>query len=884
MRWVQNTFNWLRSLFRPATVEQELGSELRFHIERQVEENLAAGMTPREARLAAVREFGGVEQVKEECRDTRRVNYLENLLKDMRYGLRMLRKSPSFTFFSVAVLALGIAANSAIFSIADAVLIRPLPYRDSNRLVMVWEDASAYGFPKDTPAPGNFADWKSRNQVFEDVAALPYGGYFNLTGNGTPEQLAGKKVTANLFSLLGVSVLLGRDFRSEDDVPGAPHVAILSHGLWLRRFGGDPQIAGREISLNYQKCTVIGVMTREVQFPDRATEIWIPAQFTKEQLANHGSHYLNVFGRLKPGVSFKTANADLATIASELEKEHPDSNAKIGAFAVPLREELAGDVRPAILMLVGAVCFVLLIACANVANLLLSRASGRRRELAMRLALGATRGRVIQQMLTESILLALFAGAVGLLLSVWGTKFLAALIPAGIAPTAEAGVDGRVLLFTLFVSLLTGILFGIIPASRVSQFQLTYSLKQGGGQSGVGSGGRRLRDALVICEVALAIVLLAGAALMIRSLQNLYHLDPGFRADHVLVMRTPLPRPKYEAVARRRAFFDQVLAQVENLPGVVSAGYTTWVPLTNDGGATGITIEGKPEPAPGNLLIPNVRIISRDYMLALRMKLVDGRPFESRDANGTLPVGLINQTMARNYWPGENPIGRRFKIGTYRDESPWITVIGIAGDVHQAGLDVPARAEMYLPYQQQDFGYEPEYLAVRTSGDPMALAEIVRQQIWSVDKEQPVAGVMPLEDLVDENLASRRMQASLLSGFAGLALLLVTLGIYAVLSFAVTQRTQEIGVRVALGAQPRDVLRMIFSQGFKLFLIGAAIGLVAAFVLSRALVHLLFGVSAYDPVSFAGVTILLAAVALLACYVPARRATRVDPLIALRYE
>ena len=884
MRWVQNTFNWLRSLFRPATVEQELGSELRFHIERQIEENLSAGMTPSEARLAAVREFGGVEQVKEECRDTRRVNYLENLLKDVRYGLRMLRKSPSFTFFSVAVLALGIAANSAIFSIADAVLIRPLPYRDSNRLVMVWEDASAYGFPKDTPAPGNFSDWKSRNQVFEDVAALPYGGYFNLTGNGTPEQLDGKKVTANLFSLLGVSVLLGRDFRSGDDVPGAPHVAILSHGLWLRRFGGDPQIVGREISLNYQKCTVIGVMTREMQFPDRKTEIWIPAQFTKEQLANHGSHYLNVFARLKPGVSFKTANADLATIASALEKEHADSNAKVGAFAVPLREELAGDVRPAILMLVGAVCFVLLIACANVANLLLSRASGRRRELAMRLALGATRGRVIQQMLTESILLALFAGAVGLLLSVWGTKFLAALIPAGIAPTAAAGVDGRVLLFTLFVSLSTGVLFGIIPASRVSQFQLTYSLKQGGGQSGVGSGGRRLRDALVICEVALAIVLLAGAALMIRSLQNLYHLDPGFRADHVLVMRTPLPRPKYEAVARRRAFFDQVLAQVENLPGVVSAGYTTWVPLTNDGGATGITIEGKPEPAPGNLLIPNVRIISRDYMLALRMKLVDGRPFESRDATGTLPVGLINQTMARNYWPGENPIGRRFKIGTYRDESPWITVIGIAGDVHQAGLDVPARAEMYLPYQQQDFGYEPEYLAVRTSGDPMALAEIVRQQIWSVDREQPVAGVMPLEDLVDENLASRRMQASLLSGFAGLALLLVTLGIYAVLSFAVTQRTQEIGVRVALGAQPRDVLRMIFSQGFKLFLIGAAIGLVAAFVLSRALVHLLFGVSAYDPASFASVTILLAAVALLACYLPARRATRVDPLIALRYE
>jgi putative ABC transport system permease protein len=447
-----------------------------------------------------------------------------------------------------------------------------------------------------------------------------------------------------------------------------------------------------------------------------------------------------------------------------------------------------------------------------------------------------------------------------------------------------AGVDSRVLLFTLIVSLATGILFGVIPASRVSQFHLAFSLKQGGGQSGVGSGGHRLRDVLVICEVALAIVLLAGAALMIRSLQNLYHLDPGFRADHVLVMRTPLPRQKYEAFAPRVAFYDQVLAKVEALPGVIAAGYTTWVPLTNSGGATGITIEGKPEPAPGNVLIPNTRVISRDYMRALRMKLVEGRLFESRDAAGTLPVALVNQTMAKNYWPGENPIDKKFKVGGYNEKSPWITVIGIVGDVHQAGLDVAARPEMYLPYQQQDFGFEPEYLAVRTSGEPITIAEIVRQQIWSVDKEQPVAGVMPLEDLVDENLASRKMQASLLSGFAGLALLLVTLGIYAVLSFAVTQRTQEIGVRVALGAQPRDVLRMIFSQGFKLFLIGAALGLAAALALSRALHHLFFGVSAYDPASFAGVTILLAAVALLACYVPARRATRVDPLIALRYE
>jgi MacB-like periplasmic core domain len=349
MRWIQNIANWLRSLFRRNDAEQELGSELRFHLERQIEEKVAAGMTPQEARRAALREFGGVEQVKEECRDTRRVNFLENLLQDTRYGLRMLRKSPGFTFFAVAVLALGIAANSAIFSVADAVLVRPLPYRDSNRLVVVMEDASAYGFPRDTPSPGNFADWKLRNQVFENMAALPYGGFFNLTGDGNPEELAGKRITANLFSLLGVSPALGRDFRPEDDLPGAPHVAILSYGLWLRRFGGNPQIVGKEILLNYEKCTVIGVMKRGLQFPDRETELWVPAQFSKEDLADHGSHYLLVFARLKRGISLKTANANLATIASQLEKEHPDSNAKVGAFAIPLREEVTGDVRPAIL-------------------------------------------------------------------------------------------------------------------------------------------------------------------------------------------------------------------------------------------------------------------------------------------------------------------------------------------------------------------------------------------------------------------------------------------------------------------------------------------------------------------------------------------------------
>jgi putative ABC transport system permease protein len=883
MRWLKSTSHRFRSLFRKNVVERELDQELRFHLERQIAENVAAGMTPEEARGRATREFGGVEQMKEQCRDERRVNLIETLLQDIRYGARTLRKNPGFTFFAVVVLALGIAANTAIFSIADTVLLRPLPYRDAGQLVMVWEDSAAYGFPRDTPAPGNFSDWKSRNEVFEDMAASS-DGTFNLTGDGNPQEILGRYVTANLFSVLGTGVTLGRDFRAEDGIPGTARVAILSHRLWQQRFGGDPQIVGKEMHLNYEKYNVIGVMQRGFQFPDRETELWVPAQFTKEQLANHGNHFLNVVARLKPGIPLKTANANLATIAKQLEKEHPEENAKVGAYAVPLREEISGDIRPAILVLVGAVCFVLLIACANVANLLLARASGRRREMAMRLTLGASRGRIIRQMLTESILLATLGGSAGLLLSYWGTPLLASLIPAGISPLNGTEVNGRVLLFTLVVSIATGTLFGIIPALRVSGLDLVDSLKQGGGRSGLGSGGRRLRDALVVCEVALAIVLLSGAALMIRSLENLYHLDPGFRADHVLVMRTPLPRQKYEAFAPRKAFYDQVLERVDRIPGVVAAGYTTWVPLTNTGGATGILVENQPTPPPGQRLIPNVRIVSKDYIRALRMKLIKGRLFDEHDGAGTQAVALINETIAREYWHGADPMGRRFTRGDPPEKPEWITVVGIVGDVHQAGLDVPARPEMYLPYQQQDFGFEPEYLAVRTSGDPMLLAEAVRKEVWTVDKEQPVAGVMPLEDLVDDNLAPRRIQASLLGGFAGMALLLASLGIYAVLSFAVTQRTQEIGVRVALGAEPGDVLHLVFSHGLKLFLIGAALGLAAALALSRTLTHSLYGVSAHDPVSFASVTILLAGVTLLACYIPARRATRVDPMVALRYE
>ena len=872
---------WTR-IFRRRAWDEERARELEIYLQIETEENMARGMPAEEARYAARRKLGNPTLVREEIYRMNSIGFLETAWQDVKYAARVLRKSPAFTLFAVAVLALGIAANTAIFSIADAVLLRLLPYRDAGRLVMVWEDASTYGFPQNTPAPGNFSDWKARNHVFEDTAAFAFDT-LNLTGDGTPEQFNGISVSANLFSVLGSSPALGRDFRPEDNEPGAARVAILSHGVWVRRFGASSGILGRGLLLDDRKYTVVGVMPAAFLFPDRGTEIWVPWQFTKEKLADHGSHFLTVIARLKPGVSLQSANAELATIAKQMEREHPDDNAKVGAFAVPLREQVAGETRPAILVLAGAVCFVLLIACANVANLLLARATGRRRELAMRLTLGASRFRIASQMLTESILLAVLAGSIGLALSVWGTQFLSALVPNGIAPLGGVGVDRRVLLFNVVISLGTGILFGLLPALRISGLNLVSSLKDGGGRSGVGSGGQRLRDVLVVSEVALAIVLLAGAALMIRSFENLAHLDPGFRADHVLVLRTPMQMQKYNTQARRSAFYDQILEKVERLPGVIAAGYTTWIPLTNEGGATGITLEGHPEPAPGQTPVPNARIVSRNYMKALRMKLVEGRLIDEQDGNATPLVALINETMAGSLWPGEHPVGKRFKKGGFREDAPWIAIVGIVGDVHQAGLAQPARAEMYLPHQQQKF-FPPDYLAVRTSGDPMLLAEPVRQQVWSVDKQQPVAQVMPLEQLVGENLAPRRMQASLLGGFAGLALLLASLGIYAVLSFAVTQRTQEIGVRVALGAHSGDVLRMVFSHGLKLFLIGAGVGLAAALALARTLGHLLYGVSAADPLSFVGVTFVLGAVMVLACYIPARRAMRVDPLAALRYE
>ena len=802
---------------------------------------------------------------------------MNGLIQDLRYALRQLRKSPAFTLFAGAALALGIAATTAVFSVTDAVLLRPLSYHDPSRLVMIWQDDSNFGFPRNNPTPVAFTQWKERNRVFEDMAALRHDS-LNLIGHGTPEYLHTDTVTANFFSVLGVNPGRGRTFSTDDGRPGAPLTVVLSYALWVRRFGADPQIVGQDLLLSGAKYTVIGVMPRGFRFLDPRIDAWVPWQWTSQFIESEKtSHFLTMVGRLKGGISVAQAQAETVALGKQLAATDPwDADAVL----VPLHEQISGNVRPVILVLLGAVAFLLLIACANVANLSLARGSARAREIALRLALGADRRRVIRQLLTESLLLSSVPGVIGLLLAFWGTRFLVLLVPSGTSATPQ--VDTRLLVFTVSVSILTGVLFGVAPALRASQSAVLGRLKEGGAQSGLGAGGHGLRRILVIAEVALTLVLLAGAALMLRSFERLYTQDPGFRADHVLTLQTRLPRPKYGDFARRAQFYREVTQRVETLPGVAAAGYATDLPLAAWGDASLVTVENRPVD-PKHMLIANVRVVTPGYFRAIGMKLRNGRFVSKTDGPDASKSAVVNETMARTYWPGMDPVGRRFKRGPSGSNTAWWTVVGVVADMRQGGMDVPVRPEAYFPFEQADF-FWPDSLAVRTASDPLSIVNEVRRQVSQVDKDQPVANVQTMSDLVDSSIAQPRMNTLLLGGFAGIALLLAALGIYAVLSFAVTQRTREIGVRIALGARFGDVLSMVLASGSRLFAAGAAIGLLAAVFLSRLMSHLLFEVSPGDIVSYASVVIVFGVIALLACYIPARRAAKVDPMVALRDE
>lgn len=811
---------------------------------------------------------------------------MESLLKDIRYGVRGLLKRPAFTAIAVITLALGIGANTAIFSLVNAVLLRALPYGNADRLVMVWEDASFAGFPKNTPAPANFVDWRTQNHSFEDMSAMTTLS-FNLTGEGEPEKIEANSVTANFFSLLQVQPALGRGFSPDEDKPQGSKVAVVSYELWQRVLGGQPSVVGKNVLLNGEKFTVIGVMPAGFQFLDSEVNIWVPAAFSQEELSNRGGHYLTVFARMKPGISLSEAQADIRAITQRIAHDNPDAAGRLGSSVVPLRDELAGDVRRPLILLLGAVGFVLLIACANIASLLLSRTASRRREIALRAALGAGRSRIVRQLLTESVVLAGAGGMLGMFCAFWSFAFLRQIVPESMAASASLRLDWQMFLFTLAISFATGILFGLVPALQASRLNLNEALKQGSLRGGIGSGGR-MRSVLVSAEVALALVLLIGASLLLQTFFGLRNQYSSLNAGNVLTLRTQLPRSKYSTVAQRATFYKQVLEKVQTLPGVTAAGYTTTIPLVWKGGTSGFFPEGMTVDqarSSGLSFDSNHRQISANYFKAMGIPVVRGRSFSEADNEQSQYVAIVNETMARQYWPGQEAIGKRFKVGDPEEDVPWVTVVGIASDVHQMGPDVPVKAEMYFPNSQGQIGfYAPRDLVVRTSVDPLSVVGAIRREIRAVDQDQPVANVRTMDDVLGKEIAPRRIAMTLLMTFAALALVLASIGIYGVLSYFVAQSTQEIGVRLALGAGQFDVLKLVVGRGMKPALIGLGVGLVAALLLTRLMTSLLFGVSATDATSFIGVSGLLIAVAFLACYIPARRASKVDPLVALRYE
>jgi putative ABC transport system permease protein len=806
------------------------------------------------------------------------------LLQDVRYGLRGLRRNHAFTAVAVASLALGIGANTAIFSVVNAVLLKPPPLRDADRLVMVWTEQPKIGAVHDEVPPATYADWKAQNHSFDEMAALTWLS-FNITGDGEPEKVSAYGVTANLFPMLGVEPALGRTFLADEDRPGGAKVVVLSYGLWQRRYGGDPSVVGREILLNGEKYTVVGVMPRDFQFLQSYVGLWVPAALSPEVLSRRNENSLDVLARLRPGVTAEQASADIAAISARIAHDYPDAAEGQESSVIPLREQLSGGARGQLLLLLAAVGFVLLIACANVANLLLARAARRRKEIAVRTALGASRLRLARQLLTESVLLSVTGGALGLLLAAWGFEFLRRLIPDALALSTELKLSLPVLAYATAVSFATGVLFGLAPALRASKADVADALKQGGGRTGLGTSDR-LRGALVVAEVALSLVLLVGAGLLIQTIFGLRAQYAELHPSQLLTVRTVLPQNKYAAPARRAQFYDDVLARVERLPGVVSAGYTTSVPLQWKGGSNGFRIEGV-EPPPGVIENAVHRQVSAHYLETVGLRLRGGRYFDEHDDARSQPVVIINETMARQFWNGESPLGRRISFGEGDDAEPWRTIVGVVADVRQMGMDAPVKAEMYIPYRQiKTFPfYKPRDLVVRTAGgDPLALVPAVRSEIHAVDPDQPLSNIATMEEQLGEETASRGLAMRLLSAFAALALLLAAVGIYGVLAYFVEQHVPEIGVRLALGAQPRYILGLVLKKGMALALGGVALGLAASLALARVMSGLLFGVSATDPKTYALISLLIAAAAFVACYLPARRATKVDPMVALRHE
>jgi putative ABC transport system permease protein len=876
--------SWLNPLLKRNRLESDMDAELRFHIDAYAEDLIRKGVPRVEAARRARIEFGAIESTKEECREATGATLLENFVQDLRYGARSMRRAPGFTIVAIVALALGIGANAAIFSVVNAVLLRPLAYQDSNCLVTILHKGD------DPVAVANYIDWRDQNRSFETMGAADYW-FTNLTGIDAPERLPALKVTQNLLPMLGVQPILGRLFVEGEDRVGAEHEVILSYNLWQRRFSADAGIVGKTILLDGTSYEIVGVMPRGFRFaPFWAThaELWAPNAFG-DRVHDRGGNSLRVFARLNPGVALDQSRAEIAGITARLEQQFPGTNREV--VVTPLKEKVVGKIETPLLVLLGAVGLVLLIACANVAHMLLARAAARQKEIAVRAALGARRLRVVRQFLTENLLLAFIGGCAGLLLAIWGTRALVALSPGEIPRLDSVTIDARVFLFLLGVTALTSIAFGLAPAMQASNVNLIDTLKESGRGTSDGIRRNRLRSFLVASEFALALILLIGAGLMIRSFFALRAVDPGFNPHGVLSMVVSVAGSKEAEPGRRAIFYCELLDRVRTLPGVESAGGINHLPLQGDVWGWPFAIEGRPKPRPGESPRGVYRIVTPGYFQSMRLPLLQGRDIASTDDAKAPGVVVINEKAAETYWPGEDPIGKHITFTNEPDVLVWLTVIGVAKNATQGDWTAKPRPEVYLAaFQNSEFlesssaHFQYITLVMRTAGDPAMLASAIKSSVWSIDRNLPVSSVVTMDEVVDQANEQPRFEMLLLGIFAGVALIMAAVGIYGVMSYSIARRTHEIGIRVSLGASRSEILLLVLRQGVTLTLAGSAAGIAGALILSHLMTKLLYGVPPTDPLTFIGVAALLLTVAVIASYLPARRATRVDPIVALRYE
>jgi putative ABC transport system permease protein len=875
----------LRSLFQRKTVESELDQELRHHFDRHVEKSLAAGLSRRDAFRRARLEIGGLEQLKEDCREARGVSFVETTVQDLRYGIRMIRKSPGFTAVAVLTLALGIGANTAMFSVINAVLLRPLPYPDSGRLVFAFLADTTRGPEKSSYDVADFLAARDTQQSFSHFAAIGLGvNSFSYTGGSEPQKVRGAPVTGEFFAALGVQAMLGRTFDPTNDRPGKPREVVLSYRFWQTQFGADPQVVGHTMLLDGDACAIVGVMPAGFYFGSRDKDDLWPVLQLAPASARH-PYWLRLIARLKPGITQAQAEADLARISQHEQSLFPNSPYS-AARLLPMKPVMVGDAELALLTLQGAVFLLMLIAIVNVANLQVARASARERELAIRAALGAHRGRILRQLLTESVLLGLIGGSVGLLLAQWGVHALLSLDPGGLPRMSEVRVDGHVLAATAVLSLLSSILFGIAPLLRGFASRLGEGLKGSSTGTVQQIGHHRLLGALVVAEFSLSLVLLAAAGLLLRSFDRLSSATPGFAPEHLLTLQLALPKARYPKDAQVVEFYQQLLERLQNLPGMQSAGLSMSLPPNLLAMENPFRIASEPIIPGKELHLAEEMTISPGYFQTLRVPLIRGRFFGDLDRNRGEQILIINQTMAKEFFPNQDPVGQRIQTGDADPDAAWETIVGVVGDVKYRGLDAKPEPTLYVPYFEAGWvSWSREmFVVLHSSTSEDALLPSVRETIWAMDKQLPIASVRNMDALLADSVGQPRFRAVLLGIFASLALILSAAGIYGVISYSVIQRTPEIGIRMALGASLRDVLGLVLGQGAKWALLGIVIGAPIALVLARLLKSLLFGVGASDPLTFVAVTLLLMLVGLLACYIPARRAMRVDPLVALRYE